>query len=340
MRIALDATPLSVATGGIPRYLRELAAALRETGPGDETIFLTDRGQPATWLTRRWWSAGLPLELLRRRVDLFHGVDFAVPYLPVCPSVMTLHDLSPWMDSTWHIGAQRVRARTPALLRLGLATLAITPCEAVRRQAIDRFLLPAGRVVSVPLAASPLFRPAAPPRRPRPYFLFVGTLEPRKNLATILEAWRETRRHFDADLVLAGRCREDFTPPAPEPGLEWTGAVPDDDLPALYAGAAAFLYPSHYEGFGLPVLEAMQCGAPVIVSRDAALGEVAGDAALRLEAGDPRAWAEALRLALANPDWRRRQSERSLQRAAQFSWRRTARQTREVYAEAIRRFGS
>ena len=195
MKIALDATPLGAQTGGIRRYLSELAPAMARSFPADEVLLLTDqRDGQRPWFARRWWSAGLPLELARRGVDVFHGVDFSVPYLPVCASVMTLHDLSPWMDREWHQDAERVRRRTPALVRLGLATMIVTPSEAVRRQAIAMFRLPASRVVAIPLAASAHFRPVEPARRPKPYFLFVGTLEPRKNLGTIIDAWREVRR--------------------------------------------------------------------------------------------------------------------------------------------------
>jgi glycosyltransferase involved in cell wall biosynthesis len=309
--------------------------------PADEVLLLTDqRDGPRPWFARRWWSAGLPLELARRGVDVFHGVDFSVPYLPVCASVMTLHDLSPWMDREWHQDAERVRRRTPALVRLGLATMIVTPSEAVRRQAIAMFRLPASRVVAIPLAASAHFRPVEPARRPKPYFLFVGTLEPRKNLGTIIDAWREVRRGADVDLVLAGRCRKDFTCPAPEGGLVQAGPVEENDLPALYSGAIAFLYPSHYEGFGLPVLEAMRCGAPVIASRDPAIGEVAGNAGLCLDSRDTRAWAEAMRAALGNTGWRDARRDASMEQARRFSWEQTARLTREAYDEAMRRFGS
>jgi glycosyltransferase involved in cell wall biosynthesis len=342
MKVGLDATPLAAPAGGIRRYLVELSAALGRVFAGDEYVLLTDQPAPppGAWFARRWWSIGLPLELARRGIDVFHGVDFAVPYVPLCPSVLTLHDLSPWMDPAWHCAAGRVRRRAPALIGLGLATMILTPGEVVRRQAIEQFHLSPARVAAVPLAASAHFRPIEGRLRPRPYFLYVGTLEPRKNLELIIGAWRELRRQTEIDLVLAGRRREDFAARAPEPGLDLAGFVPEDDLPALYSGAAAFLYPSHYEGFGLPVLEAMQCGAPVIVSRDAAIAEVAGDATVRLDAGDHRGWVEAMRAALEDEQWRSRRREASQKQAQRFSWERTARLTREVYEEAIRRFGA
>jgi len=144
------------------------------------------------------------------------------------------------------------------------------------------------------------------------------------------------RKISPVDLVLAGRSRADFSHPAPEPGLRLIGEVSDADLAGLYSSALAVVYPSHYEGFGLPVLEAMQCGACVFISQDAALREVGGDAALVL--GGRASWADAMRAAAGNPEWLGRRREASLARAHEFSWARTARLTREVYDEAMRRF--
>jgi glycosyltransferase involved in cell wall biosynthesis len=140
------------------------------------------------------------------------------------------------------------------------------------------------------------------------------------------------------DLVLAGRLREGEKPPPVEPGLRFLGSVCDRELPTLYSGAVASLYPSLYEGFGLPVLEAMQCGAAVVTSRDPAVVETGGGAALTVEATDTRGWVEAMRGLLENPALVGELREASLKRAAQFSWSRTARETFEVYESAIDRF--
>jgi glycosyltransferase involved in cell wall biosynthesis len=357
MKIALDATPLTVQSGGARRYTEELTRALCDNFPYDRFWLLSDQktslpfaranlnaGQgPRNMLERRWWSWGLQGEISRLAIDVFHGTDFAVPYLPLRPSVMTLHDLSPWLDPGWHAEAERVRNRTPMLLRLGLATMVITHSDAIRRAAIDRFHLPRDRVITVPLAASACFRPTSvseqkPPAQKQPYLLYVGTLEPRKNVGLILDLWRELRREHPIDLVLAGRRRADFPEIPSEPGLRVAGFTPEQDLPALYSGAIACLYPSFYEGFGLPVLEAMQCGALVITSRDPAILEVAGDAAILLDVCDPASWMDALRLAVTQAEQIRAIREKALLRAAEFSWTKTARLTREVYEHALRRF--
>jgi glycosyltransferase involved in cell wall biosynthesis len=352
MKIALDATPLTVPSGGVRRYTEELTRALCDSFPGDQFWMLSDQklvlpfnranlntGQgPRNMLERRWWSWGLQGEISRLGIDVFHGTDFAVPYLPLRPSVMTLHDLSPWLNPAWHSQSTRVRSRTPMLLRLGLATMVITPSEAIRRAAIERFHLQHDRVIAVPLAAAAAFRPTPPGDSSPPYLLYVGTLEPRKNIGFILDLWRELRREHPIQLVLAGRRRADFPEIPAEPGLRIAGLTPDEDLPALYSGAIACLYPSYYEGFGLPVLEAMQCGAVVIASRDAAVMEVAGEGAILLDLQDRALWMETLRLAVEQPEEMRGLRERALARAGEFFWTKTARLTRAVYEQAIQRF--
>jgi glycosyltransferase involved in cell wall biosynthesis len=348
MRVAIEAASLALTSGGLARYTSEISLALARCFPDDEFYLVSDQpftippnapanlrrgGGPRNTMERRWWLWGLTRELGRLHADLVHGPDFAVPYLSRRPSVLTLHDLSPWMDVRWHHGAQRVRRRTPVLFDLGLATMVITPGESVRKAAIRRFRLHPDRVVAIPEAAPSWMRPVDDVPPERPYFLFVGTLEPRKNLESLVGGWREVRRTHMVDLVIAGRKRADAPEFAEEPGLRLAGEVPDSELAALYSGAAAFVYPSHYEGFGLPVLEAMQCGAPVIASQ--AVVEVAGEAALY--ADDAGAIAEAMRALLA-PEMAREWRARSLKRAAEFSWDRAARKTREVYDEARRRF--
>lgn len=345
MIAALDATPLTVPTGGVTRYTWELARALAAQYGEDQYWLLSDQpfdidlsgpvsanlhkgDGPRTAAERRWWLWGLNREMMRRGVEVFHGTDFSVPYLSRRASVMTVHDLSPWLLKE---ASTRVRRRVPLLLRARIPTMIVTPSEAVRQAVISRFGLDHERVAAVPLAASSHFRPVRTAPVARPYFLFVGTLEPRKNIARLIEAWREVRKSQEVDLVLAGRVREDFAAPAPEEGLRVLGAVSEAELPALYSGAIAFVYPSLYEGFGLPVLEAMQCGATVITSCDPAIMEVSGGAAVHVDATDVRALTEAMR---ARPLRR----EESLKRAAQFSWSMTAQKTREVYDVAARLF--
>ena len=316
MRVALDATPLTVPTGGIRRYTEQLQRALTSEFPEDFFGLLPPQ-------TGRWWSTGLPRALVRGEYTLFHGTDFAVPYLPSVPAVMTLHDLSPW-HAEWHgETSSRVRRRTPWLLRLGLAAMVITPTEAIRREAIARFGLDPDRVRAVPHGVDALFRPEAT-HSAEPYLLAVGTHGRRKNLPMAVVAARAT----GLELWIAGRGE----PVASEPGVRILGAVDEAALPRLYARATAFLFPSHYEGFGLPILEAMACGTPVIASKDPALVEVAGGAALHCDANDTHQWVEAIASAR---DRRSELVERGLTHAAGFTWARTARLTRQVYEAAL-----
>jgi glycosyltransferase involved in cell wall biosynthesis len=348
MRVAIEATPLTLTSGGLARYTAEISVALARTFPEDHFTLVSDQpfelppeappnlrrgGGPHGPLEQRWWLWGLNRVAGRLGADVVHGPDFSVPYIPRFPSVLTLHDLSPWMDPLWHSAADRVRTRTPLLIRLGIATMVMTVSETVRQQAIARFSIRPERIAAVPLAASPHFRPVPAPAGP-PYFLYVGTVEPRKNVPALIEAWRAVRRDQAVDLVIAGRHRADAPPIAPEPGLRVLGEVAESRLPELYSGALAFVYPSHYEGFGLPVLEAMQCGACVIASP--AVREAAGDAALY--AGDARELEAALRAVAEQPDLAAGYRARGLARAREFTWERTARATYQVYREARGRF--
>jgi len=352
--IALDATPLTISSGGLPRYTTELALALAREFPEDTYYMLSDqpfamperapenlvRGrQPQSAAERRWWLWGIQHALRDSGAQLFHGTNFEVPYIGSTPAVLTIHDLSPWRDPAWQTSspntdADRVRTRTPWLVRLKRARMIITVSEAIRREVMAHFGVPADRVAAVPLAASVLFRRVAPTSRAqKPFFLLVSTLEPRKNIGALIEAWRASRAETRADLVVAGRNRADCEEIPAEDGLHLLGEVPDEELPQLYSDALAFVYPTHYEGFGLPVLEAMQCGCPVITSHDPAVTEVAGGAAIH--ASTPAEIAEAMKAIAANPRLRNVLSGCGVERAAAFSWRRTARETRAVYHSVL-----
>jgi alpha-1,3-rhamnosyl/mannosyltransferase len=329
------------------RYVEELSRALAREFPEDTYTLISDqqfdlpKGAPANLVkgagsegNPRWWLWGIRKAIRGAGAELFHGTNFEVPYLGGTPAVMTIHDLSPWRDSSWHTGASRVRRRTPWLVRLGRARLILTVSEAVRREIVSHFGIPLEKVRAVGLAAGPHFAPMAdvlPPERP--FFLFVGTLEPRKNLSALVEAWKATRAETGADLAIVGRTRSDFHSLDRIEGLRLLGELPEEELPRLYSQALAFVYPSLYEGFGLPVLEAMQCGCPVITSNDPAITEVSGGAAIH--AGSAKELAGALQSVAASSELRNDLRRAGLARARSFSWAATARATRAVYREAL-----
>jgi glycosyltransferase involved in cell wall biosynthesis len=349
MNAALDATPLTLTSGGLARYVSELSLALARQYPNDTYALLSNQEfalpphSPPNLIAppiynKRFWLQGVRRAMIETGAQLFHGTNFEVPYLGNTPAILTIHDLSPWRDPAWHTGADRVRRRTPWLIRLRRAKFILTVSQAVRQEIITYFGVRAERVRAIPLAASEDFRPVPDGHPERPYFLFVGTLEPRKNLPVLIEAWRETKNDTGADLLIAGRTRDDFVhiPPVhASEGLRYLGEVSDAELPRLYSGALAFVYPSLYEGFGLPVLEAMQCGCPVITSRDPAITEVTGGAAA-IHASSVRKIAEGMRSIALETTLRRELRELGLARASHFSWVNTARATRALYEEVLR----
>ncbi len=291
-----------------------------------------------------WWSSGLPWELLRRRIDVFHGTDFSVPYVPVVPSVMMVHDLSPWKQFPIRpAGSDRVRTRAPYLMRI--ATRIVTHTEAIRRELSRTFGVARRRITAVPLAAFEADGEMTVSsvddklKVPTPYLLYVGSREPRKNVEGLVKSWRRLRQeHPKVSLVLVGPPGSRDELASREDGLYVFGALPDTEVNHLLSGATAFVYPSLYEGFGLPVLEAMERGVPVITSMDPAITEVAGGAAVQVDVTSTERLSHAISSVVASSQSQLKLRDQGRQRAAAFSWERTARRTRDVYSEAIRYF--
>ena len=336
--------------------------SLLETGKGlSLPDNLTFERVPVGPLGRHWWAAGLPRYVHRRKVELFHGTNYDVPLWRRCATVLTIHDLSHLLHPETHErrSVKRARRRLPVMARA--ADAIITPTESVRREVCEHLKTNPESVFAIPEAARACFRPlpfaGTADVRQRlgvaDEFLFaVGTLEPRKNLSVLVSAFEEVTRARSEDnlqLVIAGGRGWLSGPlfaaiersPARDRIL-LTDYLNDEDLRSLYASCRAFIYPSIYEGFGLPPLEAMACGAPVIASRTPALTETTGGAALLF---DPRKVGELIQKILKLLDdedgenARRALSAAGERRAAEFSWERTARETLQVYAEAAKRFG-
>jgi glycosyltransferase involved in cell wall biosynthesis len=298
----------------------------------------------------------LPADILSRKPwpTLLHSTDHVAPAWGPWRSVVTLHDLAFLLYPETHTAASRAYyAASGESVRHAQRVIAVsqrTASDAVRLLGVDpsrvrviheaaspAFYTRAHADLS-PLAARLGFDPA------RPYVLFVGTLEPRKNIPLLFEALAILRRHVEAQLVIIG-ARGWLDAPIlaahARSGLgdaaRFVGWVDEDSLAVLYSHAGAMVLPSLYEGFGLPVLEAMACGAPVICSNAGPLPEVAGDAALLLPPQDPRAWADAIERVLTDSALRDRLRARGFHRlrSQSFSWERAAVATREVYREAL-----
>ena len=376
MRVCLDVSAAAQRRGGIGRYAERLAEALAAT-PGVD-LRLLYHGRRGTSLppalarvpahhvrlgSKPWRASlalanllGLPLDRAVGTCDLFHATDHVLPPLRRLPSVFTVHDLAFLVHPETHLRSNRAYLAAMMPRYVAAATLLIADSESTRRDVLARYAVAPDQVRVVPLGVEPTFAPMRPEQARRlvaerhglagPYLLFVGTLEPRKNLRGLLEAYAALqRRRADPPLLAIAGAEgwqyDDLYQVVQREGLaqrvRFLGRVADADLPALYSAAAVFVYPSLYEGFGLPPLEALSCGAPVVCSDRSSLPEVVGDAALLVDPLDGRALAGALERLLEDDALRRDLRGRGLARAARFTWERTAAATLDVYREAIRR---
>jgi glycosyltransferase involved in cell wall biosynthesis len=375
MRVALDAIPLVAAKTGVGHYTDALAVNLARTHPDHQyELFspfdfpfasngsgerrpanLSKRYMPVRSVFRKWWLVGLPALLHISPVDVFHGTNYCIPVLAPCPTVVTIHDLSLLAQASTHEArnVERGRRRLPIMARR--ATMIIAPSEWTRREIITHLGIRAERIRVIPEAARECFRPRdeAESRSVldkhgirRPYLLYVGTIEPRKNLITLLRAYEDLLRasRHRPQLVLCGgrgwlddevfRLVEELRL---QEMVRFTGYVDDGELPALYSAAEVFVYPSLYEGFGLPPLEAMACGAPVVTSNASSLPEVVGTAGLTVPPRDAAALTQAL-LKLMDDERLREQFRRAgFEQATRFSWERAANETQAVYDEVVER---
>jgi glycosyltransferase involved in cell wall biosynthesis len=286
-------------------------------------------------------------------VDLFHATDHLLPYFRRIKSVFTLHELIFLFYPEAHKPLNRwfLTLMMPRFLRAADAVIAASECT--KRDAIRFYGIPEEKITVIYEGVNPRFRPADPEAiaavrarysLPERFILYVGTIEPRKNLTALLEAYAiiQARNTQHAILFVGKRgwLYEGFFRRLRELGLEdrviFTGYVPDEDLPAIYSAADLFVFPSLYEGFGLPVLEAMACGTPVVCSNTSSLPEVAGDAAILVDPTDVRALAAAMERALTDEHLRAEIRARGLGRAGHFTWEKAARGTLEVYLRVMR----
>jgi glycosyltransferase involved in cell wall biosynthesis len=356
VKVAFDATVLQSRKSGVGYYCQELLKAL--VTQDHETEFFVFSHQPLDLRladcngnvelsqsrfcsVRAVYLHGLLPGLLdTARPDLCHYTNFLAPMSEHRPYVVTIHDMG--LESLRHAHPLAKRTYTKRLIPhvAKKARLILTNSEFSKWEIVRHLGVCEDRIRVTPLAASPEFKPV-PPTRQRPYFLYVGNIEPRKNLARLLEAFA-TLPNKNHELVIVGnRWYKGGAAEARAYSLgigdrvRFLGYVPREDLPALYSGATAFVYPSLLEGFGLPVVEAMACGAPVITSNSSSLKEVAEGGAVLVDPLDVSRIAEAMAMVSEDEKLRKDLSTRALRRSSEFAWERTAQLTLEAYRDAI-----
>jgi glycosyltransferase involved in cell wall biosynthesis len=363
MRVGFDGRDLLRKRTGVVNYTVELARRLGQRSEAELLVYVDGFrdphvAPPADIRLRRlaapplvWKHAALPLALLRDRADVFHSPTGTLPLLTACRRVVTIHDLFAEVEPAWFPPRMGAQLRTAQRQAARSADAIIAVSETTRRDLISRYGVPANRVHMVHNGVDHArFRPVTVDRDevarrygvPTPFVLFVGSLLPWRNGPRLLRAvarLRERCPDLGCGLLFVGRDIWGTDPTqrlaAQQGWTDWArfaGYVDDDDLPTLYAAAAVFAYPSLYDGFGIPPVEAMACATPVVASTRGALPEVLGEAALLVDPTDEAALAEALLRAIQQPDELRR---RGLERAARYAWTRAADQTWQVYQRVM-----
>ncbi|MFZ1753297.1 MAG: glycosyltransferase family 1 protein [Caldilineaceae bacterium] len=369
----LDARTATAHFPGIGRYVRNLAGALPSLLAEDERlVLLWNPSDPIAWnptalaspqvqivsapvssfgLSQQWKIPRLLRQIAQSPVPnpqspLYHSTYYLMPYRTGAPTLLTIYDLIALLHPQTVSLRARLFFRAATRLALAASDRIVTISESARDDLLALFPVAADRVTAIPLAADPRFRPqsAAEIERvrakynvPDRYIFYLGINKPHKNLPRLIQAYAQLAI-CNSPLVIAGawddRYPESRALAAPlGDSVRFLGPVDDADLPALHSAAALFAFPSLYEGFGLPVLEAMACGVPVICSNRSSLPEVAGNAALLVDPTDTDAIAAAIQQVLENNDLCRSLGEKSLVQAARFSWQRTAAETLAVYRE-------
>jgi len=369
MRICVNASPAVHHIAGLGRYTQELMAALLDIDSENEYVAFYNRPSEArvdppldrlphltTNLDTKPWRmsalvahfARISQDRLFPGIDLFHATDHLLPRLTRSKSVFTLHDLVFRFYPHTHKPLNRwfLTLMMPRFLKAADAVIAVS--QSTKRDAVQTYGIDEAKITVIYEGVSDHFRRASPDAivavrhkysLPNEFILSLGTIEPRKNLTSLLEAYHALRNEGSPPgLVIVGKkgwLYSGFFNRMYELGLEhdvvFPGFVPDEDLPALYSAADLFVFPSLYEGFGLPVLEALACGTPVVASNASSLPEVAGEAALLVDPSSVEALVQAVKDVLGNRGLREDLRERGPKQAAKFSWQRAARETKAVY---------
>ncbi len=375
MKIAINAHLLahtrSFRRAGVSHYIEQVLLHLGQIDTHTDYTVYTTRGLDAAALSLPpnfrvqpsllptinpriripWEQAIAPLLLRATGAQLFHGTLNVVPLACPVPAVVTVHDLAfirfPQTFRAYNRTYLDLATRTS--VRRAAYILAVS--EHTRREVAGLLGIPLERIIVTPNAARAHFRPPDPQRLaafrqqhhlPEQFVLYVGTLEPRKNLTTLLQAYSQIASDTSAPLFIGGGKGWMYEPVFARlealglrERVQFIGYIDEEALPLWYAAATVFVFPSLYEGFGMPPLEAMSCGTPVIASNSTSLPEVVGDAGVLVEPTDADALAAALLRVLRDADLRHHLRERGMQQARRFAWRTTAERTLQVYRAAV-----
>lgn len=369
MRIGIDGRYIQDHFPGIGRYTYNLVQALAKAAPEDSFVLLYNPqlvntrydlerlkapnvevvsvDLPTFSLTEQYRSSSLIRYL---GLDLFHSPYYIKPYFLPCPSLVTIYDLIPklypqYMPSLWKRAIFEVAIR----LAVGGARQVICVSQSAKEDLVRLLGVLPSKVWVTPLGVDTQFNPVNEKAifnlcqkydLPEGYILYLGINKPHKNLVRLVEAFAKVKT--GRKLVLAGKedpryreVHEAVKQLSLQERVVFLDQVPEDDLPALYGGAALFVFPSLYEGFGLPLLEAMACGVPVVCSSTSSLPEIAGRAAVMIDPLDVSQLARALERVLEDSDLRASMREEGLKQAAHFSWERTAKETLAVYRQVL-----
>jgi glycosyltransferase involved in cell wall biosynthesis len=367
MRIGIDARLVYYSQAGIGQYILNLVKWLAQIDGANEYVLLQSRKDDTTIIEQanfrrvslwtpshhRFEQQVLPAEIARLGLDLLHSPDFVPPFRANCHTVITVHDLA-FLLYPQFLTRESARYYGQIDQAVRRADHIIADSQSTRQDILDMLGAPPDKVSVVYLAANDIYRPI-PLAQARQrvaekfgltgdFILFVSTIEPRKNLPTLLRACRQLLDAYKLEVGLAvvgvqGWLSGEIPSLVEELRLtdrvHFLGRAPDEDLLHLYNAATVMAHPAFYEGFGLPPLEAMACGTPVVVSNASSLPEVVGDSGLLVEPEDVEAWAVALWRVFADDALREELSQKALARSRCFSWERTARQTLHIYQQVV-----
>jgi glycosyltransferase involved in cell wall biosynthesis len=370
MRIAINTLAMKRELHGVGNYVKNLICALSRLDRENEYLlfassenvchlgelgnnFHIELAPKNRMLRLPWEQSVLPLRLKKRGVEVYHGPTSIAPFVKTCQQVVSIHDMTFHLVPRRHSLHKLVYFRTmiPAMIRQSDMLIAISECT--KRDLLRFVATDENKIEVVHHGVESRFQPVRDRSRldrvrekyglKNDFILFVGLIEPRKNLGNLVEAYAASGLCEKLDLVLAGNLGWDYSGLFAKIGssglrdkILLPGYIADSDLPALYSLAQIFVYPSLYEGFGLPVLEAMACGAPVVTSAVSSLPEVVGDAAILVEPRDPGMLAAALQKISRDDELRASLSERARLRSQFFTWEQTALKTLDVYRKASR----